>query len=204
MKFRLLPTDEGFFDLFEAAAANVADCARKLADLIASPSDRALFEAVVACEQKGDQITSDVLARLESSFVTPFDREDIHALAEELDDIVDDMQAVASRIELLSVTATLDELREQSRLMIQLGDECQALIGLLRSMKGLVPHLDAIDRLESEGDRIYHRTLGRLFSGEFEALDVLRWKDVVEAMEAAINTFEDISDIVESIVLKHA
>jgi predicted phosphate transport protein (TIGR00153 family) len=204
MKFRLLPTDEGFFGLFEDAATNVADCARKLAALLADPGDRALFEAVVACEQKGDEITRAVLSRLDTSFVTPFDREDIHALAEELDDIVDDMQAVATRIEVLSISTTLDHLREQSDLLIRLGDECVALIGGLQSMKGLAPHLDAIDKLESEGDRLYHKALGHLFSGELEALDVIRWKDLIEAMEAAINTFEDISDVVESIVLKHA
>lgn len=204
MKFRLLPTDEGFFGLFESASVNVADCSRKLAALLANPSDRSLFEAVVDCEQKGDEITREILQRLDTSFVTPFDREDIHALAEELDDIVDDMQAVASRLEVLSVKTTIAELSEQGQLIIRLGDECVSLVAGLHSMKGLSPHLDAIDKLESEGDRIYHRALGHLFSGEFEALDVLRWKDLVEAMEAAINTFEDISDVVESIVLKHA
>ena len=204
MKFRLLPTDEGFFGLFNGAATNVADCARKLDALLADPTNRSLFDDVVACERKGDEITSQILARLDTSFVTPFDREDIHALAEELDDIVDDILTVAGRIDVMGVRTTIPELGEQSQLMIQLGDECANLVQKLDSMKGLSPHLDAIDRLESEADKVYNRALGHLFSGEFEALDVIRWKDLVEAMESAINTFEDISDVVESIVLKHA
>lgn len=204
MKFRLLPTDDGFFALFGSAATNVADCARKLDALLADPTNRSLLDEVVAFERKGDEITSQILARLDTSFVTPFDREDIHALAEELDDIVDDILAVARRIDVMGVTSTIPELTEQSQLMIKLGDECASLVALLDSMKGLAPHLDAIDRLESEADTVYNRALGHLFSGEFEALDVIRWKDLVEAMESAINTFEDISDVVESIVLKHA
>ena len=98
----------------------------------------------------------------------------------------------------------LPELTEQADLLVQMADETEALIDRLESMKGVQPHLDAIDRLESEGDAIYRRILARLFSGEFEALEVLRWKDIVEALEGALNTLEDISDVVESIVLKHA
>ncbi len=85
-----------------------------------------------------------------------------------------------------------------------MADETVALMQRLQSMKNVQPHLDAIDRLETEGDTLYRRTLARLFSGEFDALDVLRWKDIVEALEAALNTLEDVSNVVESIVLKHA
>jgi uncharacterized protein len=88
--------------------------------------------------------------------------------------------------------------------VVQCAEETQALMAQLESMRGVEPHLDAIDRLESEGDAVHRRILARLFGGEFEALDVTRWKDVIESMEAALNTLEDISDIVESIVLKHA
>ena len=89
-------------------------------------------------------------------------------------------------------------------LLVQMADETVGLVDRLESMKGVQPYLERIDRLESEGDAVYRRTVARLFSGEFEALDVLRWKDIVEAMEAALNTIEDISNVVEAIVLKHA
>jgi predicted phosphate transport protein (TIGR00153 family) len=204
MKFRLLPTDEGFFDLFQQAATNASACARRLGELLADPTDDDAITKVVACERQGDAITDAILQRLNTSFVTPFDREDIHALAEEFDDVVDDMQAVAQRIRLLSVTETFPELERQAGILVQLADQGVELMSRLESMKGLEPYLEGIDRLESEGDTVYNEALARLFSGEFDALDVLRWKDLIEAMEAAINTMEDISDVVESIVLKHA
>jgi uncharacterized protein len=144
------------------------------------------------------------MQRLNTTFVTPFDREDIHALAEELDDVVDDMLAVATLLTVFGVTEILPELKEQADVLVQMSDEAVLMLGKLHSMKGMEPHLEAIDKLETNGDEIYRRALGRLFSGEFEALEVLKWKDVVEAMEAALNTLEDTSDIVESIVFKHA
>jgi predicted phosphate transport protein (TIGR00153 family) len=204
VKFRLLPTDEGFFSLFDDAAANVARCAGALARLMSAPDDSSAVAEVIDCERRGDVITDQILKRLDTSFVTPFDREDIHALAEEFDDVVDDMQTVAQRVELLSVGSTVPWLARQAELLIGLAAEAVELTAKLGSMKGLPPHLEAIDRLESEGDKIYNEALAHLFSGEFDALDVLRWKDLVEAMEAAINTMEDIGDVVEAIMLKHA
>ena len=204
MKFRLLPTDEGFFGLFADAAANVARCAAALSRLLAAPADPSAGAEVVDCERRGDAITDQILKRLDTSFVTPFDREDIHALAEELDDVVDDMHTVAQRVGLLAVRATVPWLTRQAEILVGLAAEAVELMAKLGSMKGLGPHLEAIDRLESEGDTVYNEALAHLFSGEFDALDVLRWKDLVEAMEAAINTMEDIGDVVESIMLKHA
>jgi hypothetical protein len=204
MRFRLIPTDDKFFALFNDSATNVAECARRLRDVLAEPTNAALHEKVAACEHDGDEIVHTILQRLNTTFVTPFDREDIHALAEELDDVVDDMLEVSHRMQLTSITTVLPELKEQADLVVQCADETRQLIERLESMKGVQPHLDAIDRLESEGDAVHRRTLARLFSGEFDALEVLRWKDVIEAMEAALNTLENISDVVESIVLKHA
>ena len=118
--------------------------------------------------------------------------------------IVDDMQTVAQRVELLAVTSTVPWLVRQSEVLVAAADESVQLMSKLESMKGLGPHLEAIDRLESDADAIYNEALAQLFSGDYDALDVLRWKDLVEAMEKAINTMEDIGDVVESIVLKHA
>jgi uncharacterized protein len=204
MRFRLIPTDEAFFTLFDDSAANVAECARRLRDMLLDPTDPAGHEKVAACEQRGDELVRTILQRLNTTFVTPFDREDIHALTEELDDVVDDMLEVSHRIQITGLTTSLPELKEQADLVVQCADETQQLIARLPSMKDVQRHLDAIDRLESEGDAVHRRILARLFGGEFEALDVLRWKDVVEPMEGVLNTLEDISDVVESIVLKHA
>ncbi len=203
MRFRLLPTDDKFFGLFNEAAANAAACARHLRDVIADGASDG-HDRINACEHHGDELTSAILQRLNSTFVTPFDREDIHALAEELDDVVDDIQTVSQLMLLTQVTTTLPELREQADLLVRMAEEAEALVARLESMKGVDGHLDAIDRLESEGDAVYRRILARLYSGELEALEVLRWKGIVEAFEGALNTIEDISDVVESIVLKHA
>lgn len=204
MQLRLLPTDREFFNLFQQAAANTAACSRRLAEYLGDPTDEEALRAVIACEREGDVVTAAILDRLNTSFVTPFDREDIHALAEEFDDVVDDMQAVARRVQLLAVTSLPHELLEQAELLIELTDEAAELMARLEAMKGMTPHLEAIDRLESQGDELHHSILARLFSGEFEALDVMRWKDLVDAMENSMNRLEDISDVVEAIVLKHS
>ena len=205
MRFRLVPVDEAFFKLFNDAAANAARCARALQALLGDLDGlRAHLDDVRNSEHAGDELTRAILLRLNSTFVTPFDREDIHALAEELDDVVDDMLAVAALLNVVQVGEILPELKEQADLLVQMADVTVALIAQLEPMRGVQPHLDAIDKLETDGDRVYRRALERLFSGEYEALDVLKWKDVVEAMEAALNTIEDISNVVESIVLKFA
>ena len=203
MRFRLLPTDDTFFSLFDDAAANVAACARHLRAVIAEGSADG-HDRINECEHRGDEVTKALLQRLNTSFVTPFDREDIHALAEELDDVVDDIHTVSQLLLLTGPAPSLPEMVEQCDLLVQMAEEGEQLIARLQSMKDVRQHLDAIDRLESEGDAVYRRILARLYSGDIEALEVLRLKDVVAALEGAINTIEDISDVVESIVLKHA
>jgi predicted phosphate transport protein (TIGR00153 family) len=204
VRFRLIPTDDAFFGLFNDSAANVVECARRLRDMLVDPSDPELHKQVAACEHRGDELVHTILQRLNRTFVTPFDREDIHALAEELDDVVDDLMEVSHRMQMTGITAALPELKAQADLVVRCAAETEQLVARLESMKGVQAHLQAIDRLESEGDALYRNILARLFGGEFDALDVLRWKDVIEAMEGALNTLEDISDVVESIVLKHA
>jgi predicted phosphate transport protein (TIGR00153 family) len=203
VRFRLLPTDEKFFELFNDAAANAAQCARLLRDAI-SNDDTSAHDRIRECEHTGDDLTRTIMQRLNSTFITPFDREDIHALAEDLDDVVDDIQTVSELLVLIPVSTPLPELDEQVDVLVRAADEAEALIARLESMKDVRPHLDAIDQLESAGDAIYRRILGRLYSGEIDALEVLRWKGIVEALEGALNTIEDISDVVEAIVLKHA
>jgi predicted phosphate transport protein (TIGR00153 family) len=207
VRFRLLPSDDKFFDLFNAAATNVAECSRRLGELVGQPGPggAATIDAVIACERRGDDLTRDILRRLNTSFVTPFDREDIHALAEELDDVVDDMLEVAYRLQLADRDmAAMPELKQQADLLVQMAEEVVGLIAGLEPMQGLQPHLDAIDRMESDGDAIYRHALRRIYSDEFKARAGLYWKDVIEAMEDALNTIEDISDVIEAIALKHA
>jgi predicted phosphate transport protein (TIGR00153 family) len=205
LRFRLVPVDEQFFALFSASARNTADAARRLRDLVNDPAhiDQHL-ESVVDCERRGDAHVRSILHRLSTSFVTPFDREDIHALAEELDDVVDDILGVAGLLRMMKVVDILPELKEQADVLVAMADQTADLIDRLEKMRDVRELLDSIDTLESDGDAIHHRAIARLFSGEMEPIDVLKWKDIIEAMEKVLNTLEDISDVVESIVLKHA
>ena len=204
MRFSLVPTDDRFFDLFNGAAVNAHECAQRLQALVHDFTDvKAKHDAVHVAEQRGDQLTTEILRRLDSSFVTPFDREDIHALAEELDDVCDDVLAVSDLMQLVQIDEVLPEMRELVDILVKMTEQAVGLLERLKPMKGVQPFLDAIDKLESEGDSVYRRTLARLFT-DYDAITVLKWKDIVQSMEHAINTVEDVSNVVESIVLKFA
>ncbi len=204
-RFRVVPTDDGFFDLFVAAAVNARDCADEVNKLIVSFSDLPdHFENIKSFERRGDELTVELLRRLDASFVTPYDREDIHALTEEIDDVVDDIHAAADLLVLHGVDEALPEMRDIARILVRAAEANVQLIGKLPSLRNMDGDLEEIDRLESEADHVYRRSVARLFSGEYKAFAVLKWKDVVEALEGSVNAVENISDIVESIVLKHA
>jgi predicted phosphate transport protein (TIGR00153 family) len=205
-RFRLAPTDEAFFTMFEAAAENVRDCADQLRKLIAA-SDEELdehFEEIKTYERQGDQITRDLLMHLDTSFVTPYDREDIHALAEELDDVVDDMFAAASLIHVVRVDQSLAESAELADVLVAMTDELVALVSGMRGRDGARYRLERIEHLERQGDAVFRHGMGRLFSGEYEPIEVIKWKDIIEALEASLNAIEDVSDVVESILVKNA
>jgi len=204
VRFRLVPRDDGFFPLFDQAAVNLADGAQLLRDLLDDFEDvHAKHARIEECERRGDAVTETILRRLDQSFVAPFDREDIHALAEQMDDVVDDIQAVSELLLLHDVDEPLEEIRELGDILVKAAEANVALIGKLAKLRGIEPELQAVDRLESEADRIYRRSVARLFSGDFNAFDVLRWKDIVEAIEESVNGLEKIGDIVEGIALKH-
>ena len=205
MRFRLVPRDDEFFPLFDQAAENLADCARLLRDLVYQFEDvHAKHARINECERKGDEVTRTILRRLDASFLAPFDREDVHELTEQIDDVVDDIQAVSDLLLLHDVDEPLVEVREMADVLLKAAEANVALIAKLSRLRGIEPELEAVDRLESEADRIYRRTVAHLFSGDFNAFDVLRWKDIVEAIEASVNGVENISDIVEGIALKHS
>jgi hypothetical protein len=200
---RVVPTDHGFFELFREAAVNGRDCAEELSKLIVSFDDLdERYERIKAFEHRGDQLTVELLRRLDASFVTPFDREDIHALAEVLDDVVDDMFSAASLIQLVHVDEPLPEMSDLAGVLVAMADEMVTLMGCLPNREGARYRLQRIEHLEREGDVIFRHSMGRLFSGNYEALEVLKWKDIVQALEDSLNAIEDVSDVVESILVK--
>jgi len=203
VRFRLVPRDEGFYPLFNEAAQNLADSAELLRNLLDFSDVDENLKRIIECERRGDELTRAILVRLNSSFVTPFDREDIHALTEELDDAVDDIQAAADLLILHNVEKPLPEMRELADILVQAAETTSLLIAKLPTLRGLDRELEEVDQLESAADKVYRRSVAKLFSGKYKAFEVLKSKDIVEAIEGSVNSIENISDIVESIALKH-
>jgi predicted phosphate transport protein (TIGR00153 family) len=205
MRFQIIPRDQGFYELFEKDAANVADAASLLAKLLADFHDPETAHAEIRQrEHDGDEMTHQILRQLNTTFVTPFDREDIHRLASGLDDILDGIEAVADLFVLHHIAHPLPEMRQQADVLARATEQVQEAMGQLRSLRGLEPYWVEINRLENEGDRVYRKTMAALFSGDYKAMDVLKWKDVVDQLEGAIDDCEDVANTLESIVLKHA
>ncbi|HET6964176.1 MAG TPA: DUF47 family protein [Acidimicrobiales bacterium] len=203
--FRLVPKDSAFFDLFQGLARNARLCSTSIVEMVSNCTEmEEHYQEVRNLERQGDQMTVEILRRLDATFVTPYDREDIHALAEALDDVLDDMFAAAALIHSVNVDSALPEVKQQAENLAAMGAELESLIGCLQSRQGARHRLERIEELEREGDNIHRRSMSRLFSGEYEALEVLKWKDIVQAMEDAMNQIEDASDVVESILVKES
>jgi len=205
MRFRITPSNREFFEDFTAVAENLVEVIDRLQDLLADTHHAGTHHRrVKELELRGDELTGQILRRLNSSFVTPFDREDIHNLAGTMDDVVDDVHHVSELIALTGIVDVIPELHEQVRILTTMASLVRDMFGRLERMQGLPVIVSQLLELERDGDGIYRRTIVRLFSGEFETLEVLKWKDIIESMEAAIDRVEDVADIVGSIVVKYA
>ena len=204
-RMRLVHSDSGFFDLFKSATSNVVDCAEALRKMLGGFDELdEHYREIRNLEQRGDQITVQLLRRLDAVFVAPYDREDIHALTEEIDDVVDDMFSAAEIVHLVPVKQPLPEAPEMTEILTSMATELDSLIGCLKSREGARRRLERIENLEREGDALYRRGMARLFSGEYDALEVLKWKDILQALDNAANRIEAVSDVVESILIKNS
>lgn len=203
-RMRVVPHDDAFFVLFRSAAENAHECATALGQLVAADESTVgdALKTVTACERRGDEITVDLLRRLDASFVTPYDREDIHALTEEIDDVVDDMFSAASVLQLALRDRRPPELGEIAELVVTMCAEMIALIDCLETKDGARFRLERIEHLERQADAAYQRGLARLFDGAYEPLEVIKLKDVLQSLEGSCNAVEDVSDVVESILVK--
>lgn len=205
MAFRIFPRDEGFFPLLEESAVIANQCATRVAGILRSlPPAEVEIDAIMAAERRGDVLVREVNRRLERSLVTPFDREDLQLLATNLDDVVDEIFGAADLILLHHVSTELPGILDLAQLLEEI------TLKNIDLMRGLVTFTDInrlveeIDSLESAADRMFRRITGELFNGSHDALDILRWKEIVEAIESAIDAVEEVSDIVQSIAVKHA
>jgi uncharacterized protein len=198
------PKEREFFDLFEEAGANIVRASELLERMVEHwPEHGELARDVLICEQEGDRITHDIVQRLNSTFVTPIDREDIYALASALDDIVDYIEEVSDFFGLYRIEAPLDKATEMTRILHQSARALGGAIPRLRTFKDIHHYTVEVNRLENDGDRVLREALASLFERGIDPMMVIRWKDIFERLEDAIDSTERAANILEGVVIKN-
>ena len=205
MALRFRPSDTTFYDLFAQSAQHLVLGAGLLAEMLGDGVDReAIAQKMRDAEHAADESTHDIIRRVNSTFVTPFDREDIYSLASGLDDVMDYMEEAVDLVLLYEVEKLPSELANQVEVLQRCSDLTADAMPRLRTMKDLEEFWIEINRLENAGDKSYRRILAKLFSGKYEALEVLKLKDIVDSLEHAIDAFETVANIVEQIAVKES
>jgi uncharacterized protein len=203
--FRLRPVDTTFYDLFTRQADHLVVGAALLGEVLGAGTDReALAQRMRDAEHAADDTTHEIVRRVNTTFVTPFDREDIYALASELDDVMDFMEEAVDLVLLYEVETLPTELAEQVEVLQRCAELTAEAMPRLHAMKNLEEYWIEINRLENAGDKSYRRIVAKLFSGSYEALEVLKLKDIVDSLEHAIDAFEKVANIVEQIHVKES
>ena len=205
---RLLPRDEKFFDLFNAVAAYTGEAAVLQRDLLRADGLHrgAIVDQIKRLEHMADQVTHDVVSRLDRVFITPLDREDIHMLASRLDDVIDLIDGTARRLQMFRAGDAPQGAILIAEVIVRAVAQLQEAVGALEKNKGgtVLEACVQVKRLEEEGDSLYHEWLGRLFEGSPDALTVIKWKEIYDNLEKTLDNIEDASNVLESISIKHA
>lgn len=205
MGLRFRPVDTSFYDLLTESAQHLLTGASLLAEMLAEDADhddvaRRMREA----EHNADETTHEIVKKVNSTFVTPFDREDIYALASGLDDVMDLMDEVVDMILLYEVKMLPPELSGQVEVLQRCAELTAAAMPSLRSMQSLEEYWIEVNRLENAGDKNHRRIIAKLFSGDFKTIEVLKLKDITESLEEAIDAFEKVANTVEQIAVKES
>jgi uncharacterized protein len=202
----IAPRDREFFDLFEEAGGNILRAADLLDQMLATYPDRGseLARDILICEQEGDRITHDIIQRLNQTFVTPIDREDIYELASALDDIVDFTEEVADYLGLYKIEAPMEQSQQLAHVLLQASRQIAEAMPRLRGFKDISHYTVEINRLENDGDRISREAMASLFDDGIDPMVVIRWKDIYERLENAIDATERVANIIEGIVIKNS
>jgi predicted phosphate transport protein (TIGR00153 family) len=199
------PRDRVYFELFEQAGRNILQAAELLDQLLSGyPDSKALAQEILDCEHEGDRITHGIIDRLNHTFVTPIDREDILALASALDDIVDFIEEVADYLGLYKIEAPMDQAIRLAQVLHAAAQQIAEAVPRMRGFRDISHHTVEINRLENEGDRITREAVASLFDGGIDPMVVIRWKDLFERLEAAIDATERVANILEGIVIKNS
>ena len=205
MAFSLIPRDRVFFDLFTEAGQNTLRAAQLLSEMLGKwPDDDGLARDILKCEGEGDRITHDIVQRVNNTFVTPIDQEDIYGLATKLDDIVDHIEEVADFLGLYKIEAPMEQSQAMAAVLVKSCEQLAKLLANLRGFKDLEPYWIEIHRLENDGDRLYRDAVASLFANGIDPMVVIRWKDLFAVLERAIDATETAAHIIEGIVIKNA
>ena len=201
----LFPKNEDFFGLFCRQAALVRQSCDQLHDMITIFDDlderaRRLKEV----EHQGDLVTHEIFERLNRTFITPLEREDIHSLASGLDDVLDSVEAIGSRFVMFHVEHTTPEAVQLSEILVKCGQQIEYAVANLKDFKNLMGFTIELNRLENEADLISRQVVADLFSGKHDVMDVLRWKEIYGRLESAADQAEDVANTIESIVIKNS
>jgi predicted phosphate transport protein (TIGR00153 family) len=200
-----LPKDREFFDLFESAATNVVRGADLLDQMLRSYPEKAdLARDILICEQEGDRITHDAIHRLNNTFVTPIDREDIILLVSALDDIIDLTEEVADYLGLYKIEAPMEQAQRLAHILLEATRQIAEAMPRLRDFKDMDRYTVEIHRLENDGDRIVREGVASLFEGGIDPMVVIRWKDLFERLEEAIDACERVANVLQGIVIKNS
>ena len=199
------PRDREFFDLFEEAGANILRAADLLDRMLRNyPDTKELAREILLCEQEGDRITHDIVQRLNQTFVTPIDREDILELASALDDIVDLTEEVADYLGLYKVEAPMEQAQRLAHILMQAARQISEAMPRMRDFKDISHYTVEIHRLENEGDRVVREAIASLFDNGIDPMVVIRWKDLFERLEEAIDATERVANTLSGIVIKNS
>jgi predicted phosphate transport protein (TIGR00153 family) len=205
VRFRIRPVETSFYDLFTEMANHLVDGANLLAQMLDSGTDkRAIGEQMREAEHQADETTHAIIRRANSTFITPFDREDIYRLASSLDDVMDFMEETVDLIGLYELGDLPAEFAPQVEVLQRATQVTAQAMPRLRTMKDLDEYWIEINRLENQGDRSYRRIVATLFAGTYKSLEVLKLKDVVDSLEHAIDALESVANTVEQIAVKES
>jgi len=202
---RLLPRQEDFFNLFVEVATRSHDAAKHLQSMFATPERLSYHvEAIKRIEHEADEITHEVNNRLDRTFITPIDREDIYVLASALDDVLDAIDGTARRAQIFRLGAAPEGIAHMCDVIVRITAETSTAVERLRHKGESMAHCIEAKRLEEEGDATFHEMLGKLFDREKDPITLIKWKEMYDNLEHAIDECEDVANVIESIVLKNA
>jgi uncharacterized protein len=202
---RLIPRDERFFDMFAELAQRITTSVKLLHEMFSHPDRLAEYESKIKdVEHEADDLVHQVNKRIDTSFVTPLDREDIHLLATRLDNVVDLIDGTARRARMFRITETREAALALTDVLVRAGQLIEGAVRDVKNPQAVTQYGRKIKALEEEGDAIYHEAVGALFDGTPNALDVIKWKELYDKLEEAMDECEDVSNVLESISLKNS